>query len=88
MSAQPKPHRVTVTISTESDVNGVTYENQRHLLTEGAFTAEELVAKHFAIDEAVSAAVREAMINLAAGGASPTGEGFVAAKERQGKGPK
>ena len=86
MPAQLKPHRVTVTITTESDVDGVTYENQRHVLTEGAFTAEELVAKHFTVDEAVSAAVRVAMINLSAGGAGTPG--FAAAKERQGKGPK
>lgn len=78
--AQKKPHLITVTITTESE--GV--ENQQHLLTEGAFTAEELVRKHFAIDEAVSKAVREAMIGLAAG--ADGGPGFDSAKELKSKG--
>lgn len=84
MPAQQKPHRITVMIVTESDTPEGTFENQRHLVTEGAFTQEEFVAKQFALDEAVTAAVREAMINLAAGAAGAPG--FAAAKALQGKG--
>ena len=82
--AQKKPHQITVTITTTSNSPEGEFENQQHLLTEGAFTAEELVRKHFAIDAAVSKAVRDAMIELAAGAdGSP---GFDSAKELKSKG--
>ena len=74
-----KNHSVTVTITSRSDGD----VNQEVGFTEYASSAEELVAKHFAISDAVVPAVVRACVELAAG--ADGAPGFAAAKARKGK---
>ena len=67
-----KPFRIVVSVTSISTIDGVEWENQDHLVEEGAMTAEELTTKCFEINEAVTEATNAVMKKLAEAGGFPT----------------
>lgn len=67
-----KPYRIEVSVKSISTVNGEEWENQDHLVIEGAKDEAELTMKCFEINAAVTEATEAVMKKMAEAAGFPT----------------